>query len=859
MTLPVASSSALEVVVRGERQRSSNGGGRVIGVRAQPVWESGPLLVDGEPVRVVGCASALAVRAELAERDDPSEWLVILTDRGARDLGVDVLGRLARRRLHTLEPWMAVAASFNAQGIDPALRAVPELAAALLEHRPQSGYSPTPGTVLDRDTGWLAFCQHVLGLVGLEQDPQAAVLSWLSSNTAEVALTGVATSLAEAFWEWLGERAGVVATFSSALLVSGRGREATALGLCARLLLDAKDAATARIHGRFDNSIGMKFDEDAMLSAIAEAAERAAQPADLARADAIVGELDAREIVYRSAHIPSALDARLARVGAALLEAIDNPSTLADAVEELDFCRSHRESERLAHRLEALEMALRLVRYLALSKHDDPVSLGDAASSYASDGAFVDMARRLVWRGEIEASLVSAYRVLDERLMESRDAENQRFAELLSDWLDGGSTDPRILSVEDVLSAVVSPLAAERPVLLVVLDGMGWQTWLELAPGLDRNGWDELIDEQLATRTVGIATIPSLTTYSRTSLLCGELGSGSQKDEKAGFSSKLAPLQAVLFHKADLVPSAGSTVAPAVLEAISDPSRRVVGVVINEIDDALSGGLLADRRFRIPQMGPLSSCLDAALDAGRICVVTADHGHVIDYEGSYSGAGSGGERWRAATDDVGENEIVLSGRRVLAGNGRVIAPWTERVRYTTGKSAGYHGGATPQEMLVPVAVFAPRGSDIMGYRAAAPATPAWWDDVAPLSPLMQLPPREATTLFDVSPPEPPPWVAQLLLSPLYAAQRERFIRAAPDDERVRRVLSLLAARGDRATVAAIAQAIEAPEHRARGVLAGLRRVLAVDGFDVLSVQEDDVALHRELLREQFGLDRERKA
>ena len=56
------------------------------------------------------------------------------TDRDERDLGVDVVGRLERRRLHTLEPWMAVAASFGAQVVDPALRAIPELAAALLEH-----------------------------------------------------------------------------------------------------------------------------------------------------------------------------------------------------------------------------------------------------------------------------------------------------------------------------------------------------------------------------------------------------------------------------------------------------------------------------------------------------------------------------------------------------------------------------------------------------------------------------------------------------------------------------------------------------------------------------------------------------
>jgi hypothetical protein len=859
VTLSAASPAAIEAIVREQRLRSGDGRGRVIGVRAQPTWTAGPLTVDGELVRVVGCGSTLAVRAELVEQGDLSEWLVILTDRDVRDLGVDVVGRLARRRLHTLEPWMAVAASFSAQGVDPALRTVPELAAALLEHRPPAGYPPTAGAVLERDTAWLAFAQHVLGLSGIERDPQAAVLSWLSSNTAEVALAGVAPTLTESFWKWLGERAGAVAPFGLTLLTSGRGREATGLGLCARLLVDSRDAVTARVHGRFDHIVGMKLDDDATLLAIAEAAERSAQPADLARADAMVDELDAREIVYRSALIPSGLDGRLARAGVALLRAVDDPAALADAAEGLDFCRAHRESERLIHRLEAFEMAIKLVRYLAVPKDGDAVSLAEAASVYGANEAYVDLARRLVWRGETESSLVSAYGILDERLFEVREAANKRFAELLADWLDAGSTDRRILGVEDILAEVVAPLAAGRPLLLIVLDGMGWQTWLELAPDFERNGWDELIDEDVATRRIGIATVPSLTTYSRTSLLCGALRPGSQKDEKVGFPSALAPLDAVLFHKADLVPSGGSTVAPAVLEAISDSSKRVVGIVINEIDDALSGGLLSDRRFRISQMGPLSSCLDAALDAGRLCVVTADHGHVVDYEGTYSGAGGGAERWRTDTGHASDDEVVLSGRRVLADGGRVIAPWTERVRYTTGKSAGYHGGATPQEMLVPISVFAPRDAEVPGYRAAAPATPAWWDEDAPLPPLVsQRAPREATTLLDLSPPEPP-WATQLFSSQLYATQRERFGRTAPDDERARRMLSCLAARGGRTTVAAIAQAIDAPEHRARGALAGLRRVLAVDGFDVLSVHEDDVTLDQGLLAQQFGFEQEQDA
>ena len=141
---------------------------------------------------------------------------------------------------------------------------------------------------------------------------------------------------------------------------------------------------------------------------------------------------------------------------------------------------------------------------------------------------------------------------------------------------------------------------------------------------------------------------------------------------------------------------------------------------------------------------------------------------------------------------------------------------------------------TPQEMLVPIAVLAPRGAQLPGWRAAAPAFPEWWEEDAPRAAAVPTRPAAPETLLDPRHAEPA-WIERLLASPLYATQRERHARVALDEGRTRRVLSILAARGDRATVAALAQAIDLPEHRARGALAGLRRVLAVDGFDVLAV------------------------
>ena len=55
-------------------------------------------------------------------------------------------------------------------------------------------------------------------------------------------------------------------------------------------------------------------------------------------------------------------------------------------------------------------------------------------------------------------------------------------------------------------------------------------------------------------------------------------------------------------------------------------------------------------------------------------------------------------RWR--TGEPNDGEIALSGPRVLLGDGRVVVPWREEIRYTR-RRAGYHGGASLAEMAVP--------------------------------------------------------------------------------------------------------------------------------------------------------------
>jgi hypothetical protein len=111
------------------------------------------------------------------------------------------------------------------------------------------------------------------------------------------------------------------------------------------------------------------------------------------------------------------------------------------------------------------------------------------------------------------------------------------------------------------------------------------------------------------------------------------------------------------------------------------------------------------------------------------------------------------------------------------------------------------------------------------------------------------PPAEPSGLAGVE------WFERLLASPVYREQRARVRRLQLDDERIRRLLGLLEEHGGKMTCAAVARRLEMPEYRLSGMLAGMRRLLNVDGCSVLEVDEssDTVVFDRKLLETQFGI------
>jgi hypothetical protein len=100
------------------------------------------------------------------------------------------------------------------------------------------------------------------------------------------------------------------------------------------------------------------------------------------------------------------------------------------------------------------------------------------------------------------------------------------------------------------------------------------------------------------------------------------------------------------------------------------------------------------------------------------------------------------------------------------------------------------------------------------------------------------------------------WLEALLQSEVFAAQKKRMAGRVPiEDGTVKRLLVALASRGGSMTMAALAGAMERPEHRLPGLLAVIQRVLNVEGYPILDRQDaaNTVVLNVPLLKKQFEL------
>jgi hypothetical protein len=411
----------------------------------------------------------------------------------------------------------------------------------------------------------------------------------------------------------------------------------------------------------------------------------------------------------------------------------------------------------------------------------------------------------------------------------------------------------------------------------------------ELIAHLTRQDWVVLCEDGRHATRPGVAALPSTTEVSRASLLCGALTLGGQAVERKGFAAHAGLLAhcrrgapPVLFHKADVQAVDETGLATEVRHEIASSHRRVVGVVINAVDDYLLKSEQIDVSWSHETIQGLRALLDEARAAGCVVVLLSDHGHVFEYQ-TQQRRHDGGERWRPDDGVPAAGEFRIAGHRVvMPDTHQLIAPWTETVRYS-GKKNGYHGGLSPQEMIIPITVLCAGEPFPSGWSEAPIDIPDWWDESfeaqgpidrgvlpapdapqaetfgplfdfvqahrqAPAHEVSNGPSEEAETV----------WVAGLLVSPILREQKAIAGRSVPDDAFIRKFLESLARRGGKLTSTALARTLDYPLFRLRRLLAVMQRVLNLDGYAVLTYDDasDTVELNQELLCRQFELGNE---
>jgi len=891
---------------RQDKHGSWAGDQHLLLLRAAPQWR-GPAAVTIEhgggqvTADVRGCGTVLAVLAAISEPRAAQTYLVVLTPCDGRELGNSVLARALGGEVRPIHRWDLVADAFGARKLDPRLtgRQFRWLAEALLDAQPGAGWRRVTGSVLQFDAALQRLAAVRLGRGGEDERlDAAALLDWSRDEIRLARFLALRQEEQDGLADWLQESVGPVAQIVFRLLQTGQVTDAIPFGLAAAEFC-AKDGggqavAAARIRAE-ERFLGGQAPSEASLRIFGEAAESLTlrwsenghagdAQAMCDRAEQILRELGAGDLPGDSKILDAGVEARITALADQIALALPapRPVDLTAAETALERLREHRRCGARAADVAAGVAALQLARWLA-GTDLAPATVSDGVLRHIRCWAWVDRALAVIWNVDTTKTprVRSGYASLFDAVSERRADMDRAFAERLATWSPvAGPTDDLLLA-ENLLERIGRPLAERRAPLVIVVDGMSAAVACELTEEITARGiWTE-VGRRADGREGALAVLPSATTFSRTSLLCGQLRSGSQPQERAGFAAFWQGRKAVLFHKGGLAAGAGAVLNEDVHTAITN-SAAVVGIVLNTIDDALRDGREGSApTWWLRDVTYLQELLSAAAGAGRPVILTSDHGHVIDRGEGIHPATSESARYRQG--QPGDGEVLVSGPRVLSAGGTAVLPWDERIRYTPRK-AGYHGGASLAEMIIPVLAFVPSATPCpkgwTSYDNPALHEPTWWNagataaqpqaavhpqvDQAP--PTGQAPsarrpakraPAQEEALFSAGEVSgeiagQASLGARVVGSDRFAAQRG-FVRKAPADAAVAAIIDGLTEAGGKLPVGVAAGLAGQPAFRMAGYLAQLGRLLNVDGYPVISDTDSGrtVELNVRLLTEQF--------
>jgi len=829
-----------------------------------------------------------------------------------------------------------------------------------------SEWPAAPAGLLTLDHVGAALARRVLGMPEGTLDG-VAVLRWASSGTESVSALAQlrrlgGDPLVEALLDWLAGRCGAAAAVVRAELREARPARLVPLGIAAHHLREARgsDAGASAAWERFVEMQGTVYAKPGVADALGALAMTVAGDllespttwaigsALLTEADRLLIDVGAAAVAAQSVLLPTALKQRFRDLAKALRgDGVRDARTLTRHAGQKTSAETHDSIDAAwqaiaAHALVQFapvrqrpaaygpsEAAVRLHRWLgSRSEASRRSSLAPSVSAQASfaelcrqhlrEDAWVDSAIHDAAGGAADLELSTALAAVVGEARERRAAGDRAFAAELAritEIGDGhggalsGDGDP-VYPVEHLLREVIAPVARTTPTLLIVLDGMTARVAAEIVEDVlaEGRGWVEALPRGIDRRLAGLAVLPTLTEHSRTSLLCGRLTTGTQQTEKKEHPAVVTALgagPARIFHKAELdrVPD-GHRLAHPVRDALGDSSVRLVTCVLNTIDDALDRSDPEGMDWRLDSVKHLAALLEEAADVGRAVVLTSDHGHVLERrQGSRQAAVATSARSREVGDGVRDGEVLVQGPRVLGGSPIVLAV-DDTVRYLDVR-AGYHGGGTPAEAVVPIVLLWPgavpekvagpgmgeadsfvfaEGAAPFPYVEAPSQRPAWWEHPVvgwPASGAVRRTPSAAPSGSSPAPrgaakPEQPVPTAKratvsarpspptqdsltgtghtVVSSPVWAAQRAISGRIALTDERCAALIDhLLAAPGTRLAASAVARVLGVPDARTQGAISQVQKLLNVEGYAVVRQDQGMLVLDEGLLTEQFGL------
>ena len=851
-------------------------------IRSDTKW-NGPTSVQiaGRGTRVCDVRSALRVREAMCEPRQGDD-LVLITNLDEQAFGLENLSQMALRRIEPMQPWAIIRSRMGLVSVDARLIQQSWIAERLLS-APLDGVV-VPGGTLDYETAWSILLKN-FGLTSARPTEDEIVLA-ASSPVFGQAFNLLPAEGKSDLLKLIQENVGRLGVTFLQVVQKGFSEDLVALGFVAECIFLSHADGAERIRGAFEERFGAKG-IDGVLAArwgmvsrrllatptLGPISERIRQNAD----DILIKQLKGISYSDSSDQLPSGLVARVRTVAKLIEQALDG-----DVSGSLSGSLDNEVRRLNAHDLAAREnrvgdragMAARLVRWLRL-KRTTLTSLSDGMARYVNDEAWVDRARLAIHDGEAIGEAREAYKRLAERIAQERDPLNKFISTSV-----GNAVLPqgKVIGVEHVLERVLLPLVEDRPTALIVMDGMSQSVAIEMVESMQRARWNRYRLRTDSTMPMVVSVIPSVTEFSRTSLLCGRLVSGAQAQEKSGFAQFLqasnigTSRSPKVFHK-DAFETGSNEVDAAIAS-----DAKVVAFVINAIDAQLAGSDQIRHDWSISKIPELERVVRGCELAGRAIILTSDHGHLVD-ESTKQFSATGvrdllpAARWRGPDSEIREGELAVSGQRVLAEGGSCIVAANEQVRYGV-RRAGYHGGVTPQEISCPLVVFIHESTDdkLTNWVAMESSIPSWWsidgkaNTVQPvLVSAKSGQPRTAKAslknetdgLFGNAPQN---WIEQLLVSEIYKYQCVQFGRATPSNELVIQMLNVflnaapLEANQSRLTDQAMAARLECSVGEASRKVNLLRRLLNIEGYPVLSKPDTETnMLDIKLLKTQFEI------